>query len=135
MADGRRGRGAEMIGRMLPGAIPTLLPKLRRVQALKRFVKLLPPELDGLAAPHEIRLAPPPERFGPASGEVAAQVSTLFVYCASPTVAAIVEQQSARLLAELNAQLPYPLAEALRCEQAAVQKIVQQLNNLTLGPD
>jgi hypothetical protein len=124
-----------LIGRMLPVTIPTLIPKLRKVQALKRFVTLLPPELNGLAAPHEIRLAPPPERFGTGGNDAASQVSTLFVYCSSATVAVLMEQQSARLLAELNAQLPYPLAEALRCEQATVQKIAQQLNNLALGPD
>jgi hypothetical protein len=136
MADGRRGRGAELIGRMLPGTIPTLLPKLRKVQALKLLLQLLPPELAGLAAPHEIRLAPALERYGKehdAAGE--AQLSTLFVYCASATVAAVVEQQAPRLLAELNARLPYPLAEALRCERATAQKIAQQLNNLALGPD
>lgn len=135
-ADWRRGRGAELIGRSLPGIIPTLLPKLRKIEALKRFVKLIPQELAGLAAPHEIRLAPAAERFdGGAEAGGQAQVSTLFVYCASATVSAILEQQAAQLLGRLNEQLPYPLAEALRCESASAQKIAQQLNNLALGPD
>lgn len=134
MAEGRRGRGAELIGRALPGVIPGLLPKLRRVEALKQFIALLPPELTGLAAPHEIRLAPAAESFA-ARDAAGAQLSTLFVYSASATVTAILEQQAARLISELNAQLPYPLVEALRCEGASAQKIAQQLNNLALKPD
>jgi hypothetical protein len=135
MAEGRRGREGRLVGTALPGAVATLLPKLRKVEALKRFTALLPAELQGLAAPHEIRLAPPAERSPGQPAAAGTQVSTLFVYTASATVGAVLEQQAPRLLAELNAQLPYPLAEALRCEPANAQKIQQQLNNLALKPD
>jgi hypothetical protein len=135
MAEGRRGREGRLVGTALPGAISTLLPKLRKVEALKRFMALLPEELQGLAAPHEIRLAPAAERPGHSTAGSIPQVNTLFVYTASATVTAVLEQQATRLIAALNAALPYPLVEALRCEQAAAQKITQQLNNLALKPD
>ena len=135
MAEGRRGREGRLVGTALPSAVSMLLPKLRRVEALKRFVALLPEELQGLAAPHEIRLAPAVERAGQPAGTAAAQVNTLFVYTASATVSAVLEQQAAHLLGQLNATLPYVLAEALRCEPASMQKIAQQLNNLALKPD
>jgi hypothetical protein len=131
MAEGRRGREGRLVGTALPGAVANLLPKLRKTEALRRFISLLPAELHGLAAPHELRLAPGTERLN----APAAQVSTLFVYVASATVGVILERLAPQLLAELNASLPYPLAEALRCEPASPQKIAQQLNNLTVGPD
>lgn len=136
MTAGRNGRGAELVGRSLPGVIPALLPKLRKVEALRRFIALLPVELQGQAAPHEIKLAAAPERFGAAEhGAPASQVSTLFVYCSAAAVAAYLEQNGSRLIGELNEQLPYPLVEALRCEQVSLPKITQQLNNLALRPD
>jgi hypothetical protein len=133
MADGRRARGAELIGHALPGIIPSLLPKLRKVQALKLFSSILPPEIAQMAAAFDIRLMPASERFG-RKGE-SAQLNTLHVYCLSSSVSIIIEQQQAELIAKLNAQMPYPLVEALHCEQASSQKIAQQLNNLRLGPD
>jgi hypothetical protein len=134
MAEGRRGREGRLVGTALPAAVSNLLPKLRRVEALRRCLALLPEELQGLAAPHEIRLAPAAERPGQPAASTA-QVSAVFVYTASATVSAVLEQQAARLLERLNAELPYPLAEALRCEPASAQKIAQQLNNLAVKPD
>jgi hypothetical protein len=128
----RRGRDGQTVGTALPGAVASLLPRLRKVKALKLALDWLPAELSGLAAPHEIKLGP----AGPhVRGADAAQVNTLFIYTASATVSAIIDQRAAQLREQVNGQLPYPLVEAVRCEQANAQKITQQLNNLTLSPD
>jgi hypothetical protein len=128
----RRGQDGQTVGMALPGAVSSLLPRLRKVQALRLMLELLPDELDCLAVPHEIRLAPAEQRAGQA---VAAQVNTMFIYTATSTVSAIVDQRASQLMEQVNTRMPYPLLEAVRCEQANAQKIAQQLNNLTLSPD
>src|SRR5437870_2592650 len=72
----RRGRDGQTVGTALPGAVASLLPRLRKVKALKLALDWLPTELAGLAAPHEIKLAPA-ELHLRGAGD-APQVNTLF---------------------------------------------------------
>jgi len=128
----------------LRNAAGPLLRQIRKYDALCACLELLPPELEGLAAPLDIRLAPregaPGRGAGPAPDTAPAEeaqplLSTMYILCASPTVSSIIGQRSAQLIEAINAQLAYPIIEALRCEQASAQKIERQMNILRLEPD
>jgi hypothetical protein len=132
----------------LRNAAGPLMRQIRKYDALATCLELLPRELEGLAAPCDIRLAAREEDSGlrrnnvvqkpPAAdtaGEGQPLLSTLFILTASPTVASIVSQRSRELIAAINARLAYPLVEAIRCENASPQKIERQMNILRLEPD
>lgn len=148
------------IGGALHQAASPLLRQIRKQQAYKAFLAALPEELLGLCAPHEIRLAPrrehgqlpgwrqaeagrtagnAPDHGGEegARGGAASppQCQTLFVLCASATVASVLEQLAPGLIETVNAALPFAMVEALATETAPLARIERQLNILSLRPD
>ena len=152
----RGGSDPVTVGAALRSTAGPLMRQLRKVAALTACLEELPRELEGLAAPYDIRLAAPQGSIGGAAsqggssaamsqggaGAVAqggagavAEVSTMYIYVAGATVAAVLEQRKAQLVAAVNARLPYPVVEDLRCEQASAQKIGRQLNILAAAPD
>lgn len=142
------------IGGALHQAASPLLRQIRKQQAYKAFLAALPEELLGLCAPDEVRLAPRrehgqfpaarsegsapvPGREEGARGNAAAppQCHTLFVLCASATVASVVEQQAPGLIETVNAALPFAMVEAIATETVPLARIERQLNILSLRPD
>ena len=65
----------------------------------------------------------------------AAELNTMFIYVASPTVATVISQRRRALIEAANRSAGMPLVEELRCEQAPQAKITRQLNILGLKPD
>lgn len=120
----------------LRGSVGPLMRQIRKYTAFSAFLAQLPPELQGMAAPFDVRLAPPE---GTPAGEAEvgglADRNTLFVYVTSMTVAMVLEQQKRALIERVNAALPHQFIEDLRCEQVTKQKIERQLNILALEPD
>jgi len=143
----RGGSDPVTIGAALRSTAGPLMRQLRKVAALSACLEELPRELEGLAAPYDIRLAAPQGSIGGAASQggssaamsqgagAVAEVSTMYIYVASATVAAVLEQRKAQLVAAVNARLPYPVVEDLRFEQASAQKIGRQLNILAAAPD
>ena len=82
------------------------------------------------AAPHEIKLAPAANDPGGL-----AEVNTLLVWAASPTVALVVERLKRQLIEQVNARLSYPMVEEIRVEVASPAKVLKQVNILRLQPD
>ena len=128
-----------------------IMRQVRKFAALRACLAQLPDELDGLAAPYDLRLlpaadtasggkdatvpgtAPARDRSAPdTSGEA---VSTLLVYVLGGTVEAAVMKLAPKIIEKTNAQLPYPVVEGLRCEQASKEKIARQVNILRQTPD
>jgi hypothetical protein len=129
----RRGKRDEVrVDAALGGAMAPLMRQIRKFSALHALIDALPEELAGLAAPYELRQAPRRGHEGEAGSPT---LSTIYIYSAGPTVEAVIEQRSSQLIEEVNSKLPYPLVEALRCEQAPLAKIEKQLNILALRPD
>ena len=136
----RRGKRDEVrIDSALNSALSPVLRQIRKFAALRALLEALPAELEGLAAPFDIRQAP---RRNPLGREAAAPgyaheatVSTAYVYAAGNAVELVLEQQASALIAAANAKLAYPLIEELRFEQASPAKIAKQLNILTARPD
>lgn len=144
----RGGSDPVTVGAALRSTAGPLMRQLRKVAALTACLEELPRELEGLAAPYDIRLAAPQGSIGGAASQggssaamsqggagAVAEVSTMYIYVAGATVAAVLEQRKAQLVAAVNARLPYPVVEDLRCEQASAQKIGRQLNILAAAPD
>lgn len=100
--------------------------QFRKFTALAIFLRLLPEELEGLAAPYDVRLM---------RNEDGADLNTMFVYAASPTVATVLRQRSRRLVEDVNAGLPVQLLEHLHVEVVNPARVEQQLNILAVGPD
>ena len=107
-------------------AFSPFMRQFRKFTAMKHFLGLLPEELAGLAAPYDVRLA---------RNEGGADLNTMFVYAASPTVATVLRQRSRRLVADVNAKLPVELLEELHIEVVNPARVEQQLNILAVSPD
>lgn len=119
------------IGQALQHATGPLMRQIRKYTAMSAFVAALPSELNGLAAPYDLKLA----RRARLDGEGVEDLNVLFVYCASATVAGAIELTKRQLIEQANARLPYKLVEDLRTELAAPAKILRQLNILSAQPD
>ena len=107
-------------------AFSPFMRQFRKFTAMGIFLGLLPPELEGLAAPYDVRLA---------RNEGGADMNTMFVYAASPTVATVLRQRSRRLVEDVNAGLPVELVEELHIEVVSPARVEQQLNILAASPD
>lgn len=129
--DGDKLGRTKPIGAALKSAAGPLMRQIRKYSAMSAFVAALPAELDGLAAPHDLRLA---RRERP-DGEGVEDLNVMFVMCANATVAGVLELRKAQLLELANARLPYKLVEDLRMEVASPVKIARQLNILRAQPD
>lgn len=119
------------IGMALKEATGPLMRQIRKYSAMEAFVEALPMELDGLAAPYDLRLA---RRERPEGGGVE-DLNVMFVWCANATVAGVIETRKAQLMEQANLKLPYKLVEDLRMEVASPVKIARQLNILRAEPD
>ena len=124
------------VGAALRQSDGPLMRQIRKYTAFGAFLRELPPELAGMAAPFDVRHTPPEGSQAPESEAGGLnERNTLFVYVASQTVAVVLEQQKRALIERVNAALPHQFIEDLRCEQASKQKIERQLNILALEPD
>ena len=119
------------IGAALKNAAGPLMRQIRKYTAMSAFVAALPDELDGLAAPYDLRLA----RRERLDGEGVEDLNVMFVWCANATVQGVIELRKAQLMQQANARLPYKLVEDLRMETASPVKIARQLNILRAQPD
>ena len=126
-------REAQTARAALTGKITPLLRQFRKFAALKACADLLPGETSGLAAPFDVRLSPAQEQPDPAAPP-AGDVSTMYIYVANATVAALLEQRKRALIKAVNARLPVAMVEELRFE-VAPRKVERQLNILALTPD
>lgn len=115
----------------LKGSVGPLMRQIRKYAALKGLLAALPGELSEMAAPYDIKLA---GAEASAAG-AAAELNTMYIYVASPTVATVISQRKRALIEAANRAAGMPLIEDLRCEQAAQAKITRQLNILGLKPD
>jgi hypothetical protein len=134
----RRAKRDEVrIDSVLNSALSPVMRQIRKFAALRALLNALPAELEGLAAPFDIRQAPRRSSFGTAASAdgAAATVSTAYVYVSGAAVEAVIEQRMGELVEQANSALPYPLIEELRCEQASPAKIEKQLNILRIEPD
>jgi len=122
--------GITKIGSAIRGSAGPVLRQIRKFSAMAAFVKVLPDEIKGMAAPYDIRLA----RAEGAQGELA-DLSTMYVYAVSRTVASVIEMSKQKLIKQTNSRLQYALIEDLRTEVASPAKIEKQLNILALEPD
>jgi len=137
---GKPGRGGRRevttVQAALRGTLGPVMRQIRKFTAMGKFLDVLadklPAELDGLVAPHDVRLAPSRE---PGSEGGVADVNTLYLYVASPTVGAVLEKQKRMLIDELNRRLAAPFIEELRYDEVGAQKIQRQLNILRQTPD
>lgn len=129
--DGEKLGRTKRVGAALKSAAGPLLRQIRKYGAMAAFVAVLPAELDGLAAPYDLRMA---RRERPDGGGVE-DLSVMFVWCASATVQGVLELKKRQLMEQTNARLPYKLVEDLRTEVAAPAKIARQLNILRAQPD
>ena len=109
-----------------------LMRQVRKFTALRACRELLPAELEGLAAPYDVRLAPS-RKPGEESG--IAEVNTLYLYVSDATVRTVLEKRKRGLIEEINGRLGTPFVEEFRYEEAGPQKIARQLNILALEPD
>lgn len=100
--------------------------QFRKFTALNLFLRIMPEELIGLAAPYDVRLA---------RNDKGEDMNTMFVYAASPTVATVLMQRSRRLVADVNAGMPVELLEDLHIEVVNPARVEQQLNILAVRPD
>ncbi len=118
-----------------------LLRQVRKYSALRACLQALPPELDGLAAPYDVRQAASgissdsPGRSAASAADSGPGVSVLCLYAISPTVEAALRALAPKLIEQVNAGLPYPLVQDLRIDLANKQKIERQVNNLRAQPD
>lgn len=126
----------------LRGVLGGVMRQIRKYSALSACIEILPAELAGQVAPFDVRLAPPLDAGANAERAAAggappplAEVTTLYLYVLSATVQLALEQNKRRYIDAINAQLPYPLVEELRFEQANAAKIARQLNILGTSPD
>jgi hypothetical protein len=126
----------------LRGVLGGVMRQIRKYSALSVCLDILPPELIGQVAPFDVRLAAPldaganAERTPDTGGAPQLdEVTTMYLYVLSATVQLALEQNKRRYIDAINAQLPYPLVEELRFEQANAAKIARQLNILGTTPD
>lgn len=137
---GKPGRGGRREVTTVQAALrPTLAPVMRQIRkftAMGMFMGVLaeelPAELEGLVAPHDVRLAPSRE---PGKDGGVADVNTLYLYVASATVGAVLEKRKGALIAEVNKRLKQEFIEELRYDEVGQQKIARQLNILRQTPD
>ncbi len=129
--DGEKLGRTKRVGAALSSAAGPLMRQIRKYSAMEAFVAVLPEELDGLAAPYEVRLA----RRERMDGEGVEDLNVMSVWCASATVQGVIELRKGQLMEQTNARLPYKLVEDLRMEVAAPAKIARQLNILRARPD
>ena len=130
--------GDKLLGRTMPigaalrGSTGPLVRQFRKFAAMNACLKALPTELEGMAAPYDVKLA---RQRDDGSGSESADVHTLYIYVANMTVAGVIEARKRGLIKDINAELPYAVVEDLQCEQAAQKKIASQLNILRIEPD
>lgn len=129
--DGEKLGRTRPIGAALKSAAGPLMRQIRKYGAMEAFIDVLPDELDGLAAPYDLRLA---RRERP-DGEGVEDLHVMSVWCANSTVVGVLELRKALLIEQANARLPYKLVEDLRMEVASPAKIARQLNILRAQPD
>jgi hypothetical protein len=137
---GKPGRGGRREVTTVQAALrPALAPVMRQIRkftAMGMFLSVmaeeLPAELEGLVAPHDVRLAPSRE---PGQDGGVANVNTLYLYVASATVGAVLEKRKRALIAEVNKRLKHEFIEELRYDEVGQQKIARQLNILRQTPD
>ena len=133
---GKVRREAVTVQAALRATMSPLMRQIRKFSALSVCLDVLPEEIKGMAAPFDVRLAPsrglPQTKKAPAGG---ADVNTLYLYVASPTVETVLEQRKAALIKQINARLPVAVVEEFRYDIVPQQKIDRQLNILELTPD
>jgi len=117
----------------LKSRVSPLMRQFRKIAALRACLKALPEEVEGLAAPYDVRLAPSPHRAAGAN-DALADVNTMYLYVDNATVAAALQRRRQKLINTVNATLPVAVVEELHFE-IAPKKVKRQLNILALKPD
>ncbi len=149
---GKRNEPRE-VARPLNSALGPLMRQFRKYECYHACLAVLDEifegDLDGLAAPFELRLVPGGAAPGGAridrgggrgggaaqsAGPQSPDVHALFLLVANQTVASVLEQKSRQIVERINLRLKVPMIEELRCEQAPLLKVQKQLEVLRLEP-
>ena len=132
---GRFKREPQAVAAALAHGSGLLMRQVRKFAALRACLNEFPPELEGMAAPYDVRQSVTGTQAASSQGAEEAGVSVLYVYAVSPTVQAVLARMAGGLIERVNARLPYPLVQELRVDIASKQKIEQQVNILRAEPD
>jgi hypothetical protein len=138
-AEGAAARAeAQSIGQAMRAISGPLLRQVRRFQTLRLCRDLMSPQLLAHAAPFDVKYIPggadTPVRGGEAVKSDCPPICVVVWYTASPTAQAALESRKRDMLAQLNERSPQ-LVEDFRYELASSDRIAQQLNILSAGPD
>ncbi|MCC7477304.1 hypothetical protein IT575_02500 [bacterium] len=131
---GKRNEPRE-VAKPLGSAIAPLMRQFRKYETyhacLAVLDELFEGDLEGLAAPFDLRLVPSADS---APGQQQADVHALFIMAANQTVASVLQQKSRVIVERINTRLRVPTVEELRCEQTPLLKVQKQLEVLRLEP-
>lgn len=137
---GKRNEPRE-VAKPLNSALGPLMRQFRKYETyhacLAVLDELFEGDLDGLAAPVELRLVPAGTMPAPGAepaNQARPDVHALFLLVANQTVATVLEQKSRQVVERLNERLRVPTVEELRCEIAPLLKVQKQLEILRLEP-
>ena len=116
---------AQSIGQAMRSISGPLIRQIRKFQILQLCRTAMPPQLMAHCAPYDLKMVP---------SEIGDPVCTICWYVSSQTAQVALESKKRELLRQVNERSPQ-LVEDFRYELAGGERIAQQLNILSAGPD
>jgi hypothetical protein len=116
---------AQSIGQAMRTISGPLTRQIRRFQTLQLVRSAMTPQLLAHAAPYDVKMVP---------SETGDPVCTICWYVSSQTAQVALESRKREMLRQIN-ERSLQLVEDFRFELASGERIAQQLNILSAGPD